>query len=49
MLSRPSSKTGSLLKSLSFQAAILDALMSTMVTFMCGHFWATTAMVGPPT
>jgi hypothetical protein len=28
-----------------FQAAILDALISTMVTFIWGHFWVITAMV----
>ena len=45
----PGSYIGILLTSLSFQAAILASFKSTTVTLISGHFWAITAMVGPPT
>ena len=45
----PGSNMGSSSRLLEFQDAILDALISTIVTFILGHWLAITAMVGPPT
>ncbi len=47
--SKPGSYTGSLLRSLSFQAAMRCSLRSTTVTWRSGQRSAITAMVGPPT